>query len=181
MAKGIPMMGRDPDGKAKMINVDENGNVKVLQSGIKVLGGVGARYYVKKRNVAPDSFVTIKSWDAGESIELVGLSMACSSRNKIFLEIAARDKSGDATNYIQTVENDGSAWRPISMAAISAMPSPFFEIMVDDETLNQYKFKLKKPLWMPNGGVVRLRSASSSTESIPTIVEMWYREVAVNG
>ena len=33
MAKGIPLMGRDPDGKAKMINVDENGNVKVLQSG----------------------------------------------------------------------------------------------------------------------------------------------------
>ena len=36
MAKGIPLMGRDPDGKAKMINVDENGNVKVQQSGTKV-------------------------------------------------------------------------------------------------------------------------------------------------
>jgi len=35
MAKGIPLMGRDPDGKAKMINVDENGNVKVQQSGKK--------------------------------------------------------------------------------------------------------------------------------------------------
>jgi hypothetical protein len=33
MAKGIPLMGRDPDGKAKVINVDENGNVKVQQSG----------------------------------------------------------------------------------------------------------------------------------------------------
>jgi hypothetical protein len=33
MAKGIPLMGRDPDGKAKMINVDENGNLKVQQSG----------------------------------------------------------------------------------------------------------------------------------------------------
>ena len=33
MAKGVPLMGRDPDGKAKMINVDENGNVKVQQSG----------------------------------------------------------------------------------------------------------------------------------------------------
>ena len=33
MAKGIPLMGRDPDGKAKMINVDENGNVKVQLSG----------------------------------------------------------------------------------------------------------------------------------------------------
>ncbi len=35
MAKGIPLMGRDPDGKAKMINVDENGNVKVQLSGTK--------------------------------------------------------------------------------------------------------------------------------------------------
>ena len=33
MAKGIPFMGRDPDGKAKMINVNENGNVRVQLSG----------------------------------------------------------------------------------------------------------------------------------------------------
>jgi hypothetical protein len=33
MAKGVPLMGRDPDGKAKVINVDENGNVKVQLSG----------------------------------------------------------------------------------------------------------------------------------------------------
>ena len=33
MAKGIPLMGRGPDGKAKIINVDENGNVKVQLSG----------------------------------------------------------------------------------------------------------------------------------------------------
>ncbi len=33
MAKGVPLMGRGPDGKAKMINVDENGNVKVQLSG----------------------------------------------------------------------------------------------------------------------------------------------------
>ena len=40
MAKGIPLMGRDPDGKAKMINVDENGNVKVQQSGNDVVIGL---------------------------------------------------------------------------------------------------------------------------------------------
>jgi hypothetical protein len=33
MAKGIPLMGRDPDGEAKIINVDENGNVIVQLSG----------------------------------------------------------------------------------------------------------------------------------------------------
>ena len=37
MAKGIPLMGRDPDGEAKIINVDENGNLKVSQSGAVVL------------------------------------------------------------------------------------------------------------------------------------------------
>ena len=40
MAKGIPLMGRDPDGKAKMINVDENGNVKVQLSGNDVVIGL---------------------------------------------------------------------------------------------------------------------------------------------
>jgi hypothetical protein len=40
MAKGIPLMGRDPDGKAKVINVDENGNVKVQLSGNDVVIGL---------------------------------------------------------------------------------------------------------------------------------------------
>jgi len=39
MAKGIPLMGRDPDGKAKVINVDENGNVKVQLKGRIVSSG----------------------------------------------------------------------------------------------------------------------------------------------
>jgi len=33
-------MGRDPDGKAKIINVDENGNVKVQQVGNDVVIGL---------------------------------------------------------------------------------------------------------------------------------------------
>ena len=37
MAKGIPLMGRDPDGNAKIINVDENGNVKVQLKGSNVV------------------------------------------------------------------------------------------------------------------------------------------------
>ena len=40
MAKGIPLMGRDPGGKAKVINVDENGNVKVQLSGNDVVIGL---------------------------------------------------------------------------------------------------------------------------------------------
>jgi hypothetical protein len=33
MSKGIPVIGRDPNGKAKIVNVDEHGNLKVAQSG----------------------------------------------------------------------------------------------------------------------------------------------------
>ena len=40
--KGIPLMGRDPDGEAKIINVDENGNVKVQQSGTSVTHELGS-------------------------------------------------------------------------------------------------------------------------------------------
>ena len=56
MAKGIPLMGRDPDGKAKMINVGEDGNVKVqLQGSVaQVLdderaAGFGNRKYYGQR------------------------------------------------------------------------------------------------------------------------------------
>ncbi len=37
MAKGVPLMGRGPDGKAKIINVNENGDVEVTLSGTKVV------------------------------------------------------------------------------------------------------------------------------------------------
>ena len=46
MAKGIPLMGRGPDGKAKIINVDENGNVKVQQSGT-----IGAELLAGKNDI----------------------------------------------------------------------------------------------------------------------------------
>jgi hypothetical protein len=53
MAKSILLMGRGPDGKAKKINVDENGNVKIqlsrnmvelLDSGAFYADGVGGKY-----------------------------------------------------------------------------------------------------------------------------------------
>jgi len=53
MAKSILLMGRGPDGKAKKINVDENGNVKLqlsrnmvelLDSGAFYADGVGGKY-----------------------------------------------------------------------------------------------------------------------------------------
>lgn len=33
MAKGIPVIGRDPSGQAKIVNVDKDGNLKVQVSG----------------------------------------------------------------------------------------------------------------------------------------------------
>jgi hypothetical protein len=62
MAKGIPLMGRGPDGKAKMINVDENGNVKVQQSGI-----MDTREVIRPRALLTkgESSVTIKTVPTG--------------------------------------------------------------------------------------------------------------------
>lgn len=47
MAKGIPLMGRGPDGKAKIINVDENGNLKIQQ-----VGTLGARQVIVQESAA---------------------------------------------------------------------------------------------------------------------------------
>jgi len=51
MAKGIPLMGRDPDGKAKIINVDENGNVKVQLSGNNVSVSYEGQAWTTENNV----------------------------------------------------------------------------------------------------------------------------------
>jgi len=67
MAKGIPLMGRDPDGKAKMINVDENGNVKVQQSGTMVSSGLLANRPLA--SAVPPGFAYY-SWDAPEGQEM---------------------------------------------------------------------------------------------------------------
>ena len=62
MAKGIPLMGRGPDGKAKIINVDENGNVKVQQSGY-----MDTREVIRPRALLTESesSVTIKTVPTG--------------------------------------------------------------------------------------------------------------------
>jgi hypothetical protein len=66
MAKGIPLMGRGPDGKAKIINVDENGNVKVQQSGKfaevnhSLSASVPDRYYYAGDEVAYSGSGAIK-------------------------------------------------------------------------------------------------------------------------
>ena len=54
MAKGIPLMGRGPDGEAKIINVDENGNVKVQ------LSGTIAQHFTPAFTLQPG---TIYTWD----------------------------------------------------------------------------------------------------------------------
>jgi hypothetical protein len=59
MAKGIPLMGRGPDDKAKIINVDENGNVKVQPSGTIVEEPVWV-YEQVQLNTAPGTYSLIE-------------------------------------------------------------------------------------------------------------------------
>ena len=67
MAKGIPLMGRDPDGKAKIINVDENGNVKVQQSGAMSKSGLLADR--PPAGSVPEGFAYY-AWDAPDGEKL---------------------------------------------------------------------------------------------------------------
>ena len=67
MAKGIPLMGRGPDGKAKIINVDENGNVKVQQSGTIVRQSFGFTFGANRTMAVGDE---VKSSLSGEVIPL---------------------------------------------------------------------------------------------------------------
>jgi len=100
MAKGIPLMGRGPDGKAKIINVDENGNVKVQQSGT-IVGEVtlvnattathnAAEYYPIPidflRSFSEVEFHIINSFDVALAIGLRIVSGAGSAQPSILLE-----------------------------------------------------------------------------------------------
>ena len=60
MSKGIPVIGRDPNGKAKIVNVDEHGNLKVAQSGniVEVTTIMNAHSIPAQSTLVSDMFLT---------------------------------------------------------------------------------------------------------------------------
>ena len=100
MAKGIPLMGRDPDGKAKMINVDENGNVKVQQSGTIIAHGdkISPVLYIE-----PGASITLPSCPniKGYVAIVIGSGGGHMSRLKVDLECSI-DNTWDVYGHIRT-------------------------------------------------------------------------------
>ena len=94
MAKGIPLMGRDPDGKAKVINVDENGNVKVQLFGTMVKRVVAIPrsvrtqdtefYQVRVPNGAKGFVATLEIWGATGTFDTdEGAALYCYARGQV--------------------------------------------------------------------------------------------------
>jgi len=95
MAKGVPLMGRDPDGKAKIINVDENGNVKVQLSGTFVAVPLVTSSIV----ISPSSTIyldDIKNGDCKEVALGVKVSTAAAANS---LEVILEFRQGYATGW----------------------------------------------------------------------------------
>ena len=96
MAKGIPLMGRDPDGKAKMINVDENGNVKVQQSGT-------VDKLIKEFVDVP---INQGTWIFGESVGALATPLDISAYTDIMVVIR---NTGEQACKLWAVEGYGSS------------------------------------------------------------------------
>ena len=100
MAKGVLLMGRDPGGKAKMINVDENGNVIVQPSGTiteLVLEQIGATYMIGTtlRLIAEggDSITSGKTIDASKYKEWF-IHITNNHEKEITLQLGIRSHGG---------------------------------------------------------------------------------------
>ena len=105
MAKGIPLMGRDPTGKAKMINVDENGNVIVQQSGT-----FATLYGAKTPLIEPGQELELIRQKIPNNVGRLKLAIAGSTANVQAVEVRIRTALSDVglnystTCFWQTVE-----------------------------------------------------------------------------
>jgi len=100
MAKGIPLMGRDPDGKAKMINVDENGNVKVQLSGTTIAHGAKISPALQ---IEPGASITLPSCPniKGYVAIVIGSTAGSMPQLRVDLECSI-DDTWDTYGHIRT-------------------------------------------------------------------------------
>ena len=96
MSKGIPVIGRDPNGKAKIVNVDEHGNLKVAQSGNIVL--------LVNHLITIDPGTTVELGDFDISnIRSMRLALAASSAN--YLNVRVRVITAPSENGLGYVSD----------------------------------------------------------------------------
>jgi len=130
MAKGIPLMGRDPDGKAKMINVDENGNVKVQQSGTFV-----TLYGEMTPAIEPGQELEVFRQKIPNNVGRLKLAIAGSTADVQAMEVTIRTALGNANLdfssacFWQTVEKpcDSENWKNLGGNARSKIIDTFGE------------------------------------------------------
>jgi hypothetical protein len=128
MAKGIPLMGRDPDGKAKVINVDENGNVKVQLSGNFV-----TLYGARTPDIEPGQELEVFRQKIPNNVGRLKLAIAGSTANVQAMEVVIRTALNDiALNYSsscfwQTVEKPytSESWKNLGGNARSKIIDTF--------------------------------------------------------
>jgi hypothetical protein len=174
MAKGIPLMGRDPDGKAKIINVDENGNVKVQQPGITVevhqetFSGT-----IDGSATFPNNIFDLVNTQYATIVDRVHIK----SRN-VNLQINVYFRKKDGTSIQCSSLGTGTSTGTINVAPIVVYHlnySKFFQVDLFDEENDLYVLSLREPLYFPFGGWIRL--ATISTESCQVGAVANYREV----
>jgi len=155
MAKGVPLMGRDPDGKAKIINVDENGNVKVQLSGT-----IGSHLIHEVRGnaqLAPKDEITVIDIDNPFIID--SLQWRTDHPSRITLRLLYR-KNSTLTSEFAVL--DRSVYRGIlSMNSISNAGHPAFSIVSFDSENNFYKVETRDKLIFPEGGKIIVNNNSS--------------------
>ena len=84
MAKGIPVIGRAPDKKAKIINVDELGNLKVSQLESKLDGIENKLVALEQKLTDGSQKVTLSGTKVVESAPVTGIKTVTSTVAEVF-------------------------------------------------------------------------------------------------
>jgi len=84
LAKGIPVIGRAPDKKAKIINVDELGNLKVSQLESKLDGIENKLVALEQKLTDGSQKVTLSGTKVVESAPVTGIKTVTSTVAEVF-------------------------------------------------------------------------------------------------
>jgi len=130
MAKGIPLMGRGPDGKAKIINVDANGDVEVTLSGT-----FATLHGQITPAIEPGQELEVFRQKIPNNVRELRLAITGSTDDVRAMEVAIRTAMADlnldfrSSCFWQTVEKpyDSENWKNLGGAARSKIIDTFGE------------------------------------------------------
>ena len=147
MAKGIPLMGRGPDGKAKIINVDANGDVEVTLSG----------------TIRETKFVPSFELAAGATYEI---NMSEETADKVALMVLLRLKTGHAVTVNQQYRVGDYTSSTLMIKEIPLQP-----------LVSQLRVSGVEPIISPGGLSLRITNNSTETQIYEAVYINLYRRV----